>query len=87
MRRLDLQDTMLNTGMGGVLPELDDPTPLRHVLDVGYGTGGWLIQTALTYPMIEQLIGIDVSHSFIAHARSKAEQLGLVSFVLIQFVF
>jgi SAM-dependent methyltransferase len=48
MKRLEIQDTMLTTGMGGVLPELADPSQLRRVLDVGCGTGGWLL--ARLYP-------------------------------------
>ena len=34
-----VQDKMLTAEMGGVLPELSDPTQLRRVLDVGCGTG------------------------------------------------
>jgi len=77
MTRLDLQDKMVTSGMGGVLPELTDPTSLRRVLDVGCGTGGWLIETALTYPHIEKLVGADISSKLTAHARAQAEKLGL----------
>jgi tRNA G46 methylase TrmB len=56
--RLELQDKMLTLSMGGVLPELADPTRLRRVLDVGCGTGGWLIETAKQYPTIEKLVGV-----------------------------
>ena len=52
MKRLDIQDKMLNIQMGGVLPELADPTTLRRVLDVGCGTGYWLMETARAYPTI-----------------------------------
>jgi trans-aconitate methyltransferase len=56
MARQDIQDKMLTTGMGGVLPELAgrvDYSCLQRVLDVGCGTGGWLMETARTYPTIE----------------------------------
>lgn len=33
--RLTVQDHMVTAGMGGVLPELPDPTIFHHVLDVG----------------------------------------------------
>lgn len=73
MTRLEVQDKMVTTGMGGVLPELADPMSLRRVLDVGCGTGGWLIETALTYPTIEKLVGADISSKLTAHARAQAE--------------
>jgi len=73
MTRLDIQDRMLNTAMGGVLPELADPTLLRRVLDVGCGTGGWLRETARTYPSIERLVGADISAKMLDYARTKAE--------------
>lgn len=61
IHRLEIQDKMLTLASGGVLPELDDPTQLRHILDVGCGTGGWLMETARAYPAIETLVGVDVS--------------------------
>jgi ubiquinone/menaquinone biosynthesis C-methylase UbiE len=73
MTRLELQDKMLTTAMGGVLPEFRDHSFLRRVLDVGCGTGGWLIETALTYPTIEQLFGGDISAKILSCARAKAE--------------
>ena len=73
MRRLEVQDMLVTTGMGGVLPEIADPTSLRSVLDVGCGTGDWLIETAKTYPMIEQLFGGDISSKMLDYARIKAE--------------
>ena len=48
IKRLEIQDQMVTAGMGGVLPERADPTVLQRVLDVGCGTGGWLIETAQT---------------------------------------
>jgi ubiquinone/menaquinone biosynthesis C-methylase UbiE len=77
MTRLEIQDTMLTTGMGGVLPELADPSSLRRVLDVGCGTGGWLLETARQYPTIEKLVGADISNKMMAYAREKAKVGGL----------
>ena len=73
MIRLDLQDKMLNIGMGGVLPELADHSHLRRVLDVGCGTGNWLIETARTYPNIEKLVGVDISDKMLTFARAQAQ--------------
>src|SRR5579859_4380934 len=72
MRRLKIQDMLVTTGMGGVLSELPDPTSLRRVLDVGCGTGDWLIETAKTYPTIEILFGGDISGKMIEYARAQA---------------
>lgn len=76
MMRLEVQDRMVTGGMGGVLPELADLTGLRRVLDVGCGTGGWLIEMAQTYP-IEKLVGVDINGKVIAYARAQAESLAL----------
>jgi ubiquinone/menaquinone biosynthesis C-methylase UbiE len=59
--------------MGGVLPELADPTALRRVLDVGCGTGGWLMETARTYPSIKKLVGVDTDSKMVAYAQEEAE--------------
>jgi ubiquinone/menaquinone biosynthesis C-methylase UbiE len=71
--RLELQDKMMTTGMGGVLPELADPSLLRQVLDVGCGTGCWLMETARTYPTIGKLVGVDISSKVVRYARTQAE--------------
>ena len=73
LTRLKLQDQMLAEQMGGVLPEQSDPTRFRRVLDIACGTGGWLIETAKTYPGITQLFGIDVSGKMLNYARAQAE--------------
>jgi ubiquinone/menaquinone biosynthesis C-methylase UbiE len=73
MSRLEVQGKMLTKGMGGVLPELPDPTSLRHVLDVGCGTGDWLIELALTAPGIKRLVGVDVSLKIVEYARARAK--------------
>lgn len=71
--RLQLQDQMLTVGMGGALPEQPDPTVFQRVLDVGCGSGGWLIELAQTYPEITQLIGIDINERMVKYAREQAE--------------
>jgi ubiquinone/menaquinone biosynthesis C-methylase UbiE len=73
LTRLRLQDEMVTTGMGGVLPEQPDPASFQRVLDVGCGTGGWLIETAKTYPTITLLIGVDISSKILEYARTQAE--------------
>lgn len=63
---------MITAGMGGVLSGQVNLTHLKHLLDVGCGTGGWLIETAKTYPTIPQLTGVDISHKMIEYAREQA---------------
>jgi len=73
MTRLAVQDQFVTKGMGGVLPEQADPHLFERVLDVGCGTGGWLIETAQTYPGITKLVGIDVNSRMIKYAREQAK--------------
>ena len=72
MARLQKQDQLLTSYMGGVLAEQSDPASLRRVLDIGCGTGGWLLETARTYPDITLLIGVDISHHMVHFARAQA---------------
>ena len=71
--RLQIQDQMTTAGMGGVLPEQPDPTIFQRVIDVGCGTGSWLIEAAKTYPTMSLLVGIDVSSKMVEYARAQAE--------------
>lgn len=73
LNRLQIQDSMFTANMGGVLTEQPDPTVFSRVLDVGCGTGGWLIELAKTMPSSKRLVGVDVSHTFIEYARAQAE--------------
>lgn len=73
LARLQIQDHIVTASMGGVLPEQSDATLLRRVLDVGCGTGGWLIETAKTTPDISLLVGVDVSNRMLEYARRQAE--------------
>jgi SAM-dependent methyltransferase len=84
MARLDEQDKMVTAGMGGVLAEQEDPTSLRRVLDVGCGTGGWLLETAKHYPRIERLVGADISSKMMEYAREKAKAQSLEGRVAFQ---
>lgn len=43
------------------------------VLDVGCGAGGWLIETAKTYPHIKKLVGVDISDKMLAYPRVQAQ--------------
>ena len=71
--RLQIQDRLLTIGMGGVLPEQPNPARFQRVLDVGCGTGGWLIEAAKAYPTMSLLAGVDISARMIEYARALAE--------------
>ena len=71
--RLKVQDQMVNASMGGPLAEQPDPTIFRRILDVGCGTGGWLIEMAKLCPHATLLIGVDISERMISYARAEAE--------------
>ena len=71
--RVMIQDQLVTAGMGGVLPEQPDSTIFQRVLDVGCGTGGWLIEAARTYPAMSLLVGVDVSERMIEYAQAQAE--------------
>ena len=73
LTRLQIQDHLVTIGMGGVLPEQPDPARFQRVLDVGCGTGGWLIEAAKTYPTMKLLVGVDASLTFVESARAQAE--------------
>ncbi|HET8843607.1 MAG TPA: class I SAM-dependent methyltransferase, partial [Ktedonobacteraceae bacterium] len=75
--RLLIQDRLVTEGMGGVLPEQEEPSRFQRVLDVGCGTGGWLIQVAKTYPDVERLIGVDISGKMVEYARARARAEGV----------
>lgn len=72
LSRVAIQDQMITTSMGGVLPEQPDPTIFGRVLDVACGTGGWLIEAAKTYPTMSLLVGVDVSSRMVEYARAQA---------------
>ncbi len=76
LSRLRIQDHTLTVSMGGVLPELRDPGLFRRVIDVGCGSGTWVIDAARTYPNMS-LAGIDISARMIEYARSQAAEQGV----------
>jgi ubiquinone/menaquinone biosynthesis C-methylase UbiE len=75
VQRLQLQDHLLTTAMGGVLPEQPDTLRFKRVLDIGCGPGGWLIELARAYPDCEALIGVDISSRIVQYARAQQPQV------------
>ena len=77
LERLVYQDQMFTTIMGGPLADLPHPEHFQRILDVGCGTGGWLRETARTYPTISSLIGVDISKKMLDYARNQTLAQGL----------
>lgn len=77
LMRLRIQDEVLTNGIGGVLPEQADVEVFERVLDVGCGTGGWLIEAARRYPSMKWLVGVDRSSRMVGYARKQAELAGV----------
>lgn len=78
LSRLKVQDQMVNASMGGPLSEQPDPLVFQRILDVGCGTGGWLIEIARSCPTARMLVGVDISERMVAYARAEAaaQQVG-----------
>ncbi len=77
LNRIYIQDHMVTTAMGGVLPEQPERTVFRRVLDVGCGTGNWLIELARSTPTCTLLVGVDASRTYVEYAREQAEAAGV----------
>lgn len=71
--RLHIQDGLITRAMGGVLPEQQQPSRFQEILDIGCGTGDWLIELASTVPPPSLLVGIDVNKPMLAYAATQAE--------------
>jgi ubiquinone/menaquinone biosynthesis C-methylase UbiE len=76
LTRLTLQDQLLTTSMGGVFSEFPDPSIFLRVLDIGCGTGGWIIEAARKYPKMS-LVGVDISQRMVSYAQEQAEAQGV----------
>jgi len=71
LTRLTIQDHAITTAMGGVLPEQSNTTIFQRALDVGCGSGSWVIEAAQAYPAMS-LVGIDISQRMVDYARAQA---------------
>lgn len=72
MARLLNQERLMTQGMGGLFAERGgELSDIHALLDVGCGPGGWVLDTAFTYPDIE-VTGIDISKQMTEYARAHA---------------
>lgn len=71
--RLQIQDGIITSAMGGALAEQPQPSRFREILDIGCGTGGWLIELARAVSPLSLLVGIDINPTMLAYAASQAQ--------------
>jgi len=76
MARLIQQDMAMTRKMGGPLAEQADPSSFLEILDVGCGSGGWVLDVAFANPDAE-VAGIDISKTLIEYANARARSQGL----------
>src|SRR5260370_4493865 len=78
MVQLIKTDQLFTKAMGGLLPEQSEQAiaRLHHVLDIGYGPGGWVLEMAYAYPDMHAT-GIDISQGMITCANDLARANGL----------
>jgi ubiquinone/menaquinone biosynthesis C-methylase UbiE len=76
MARLINQERLLTRVMGGVFPKHFDLSHVSHILDIGCGPGGWVLDVAFENPKIN-VVGIDISQQMIEYARAHAEVQGM----------
>jgi ubiquinone/menaquinone biosynthesis C-methylase UbiE len=76
LNRLIIQERMVTEVMGGLLPEQPETASFERVLDVGCGTGGWLIDMARAHQETSLLIGVDISGKMVEYARQQATAQG-----------
>ena len=76
MARLINQERLLTRVMGGVFPEHFDLSHVSHILDIGCGPGGWVLDVAFENAKIN-VVGIDISEQMVEYARAHAEAQGM----------
>jgi ubiquinone/menaquinone biosynthesis C-methylase UbiE len=81
MARLINQERLLTQAMGGSLTGIPASATFYHVLDLGCGPGGWVLDVAFSFPEME-VTGVDISKTMIeyANARARSQQLFNTSF-------
>ncbi|MBA2395630.1 MAG: class I SAM-dependent methyltransferase [Ktedonobacteraceae bacterium] len=78
LARLINQDQLITRAMGGPLAEQSSETllTLHHILDLGCGPGGWVLDVAFAFPAVS-VEGIDISHAMVNYARARAVSQGI----------
>jgi ubiquinone/menaquinone biosynthesis C-methylase UbiE len=72
MARLIDQDRTITEAIGSLFPPELDLLPVRRLLDVACGPGGWARDVARQMPDVE-VTGLDISEQMIRYARAYAQ--------------
>ncbi len=76
MAHIIFQDRNFTRILGGLFPEGATLTDGQRIIDIGCGTGGWLLDVAHQYQHVEA-IGIDISKMMVEYANVAARSQGL----------
>ncbi len=77
----DQLDKLLSSALEEVL-QFADPMPGEKVLDIGCGTGASVLRLAKTVGVNGEVTGVDISAPLLDRARTRAEGLSQVKFML-----
>lgn len=69
--RLLRQSRLATKHLGGLFPQGVELGPVRRLLDIGCGPGGWALDVAQQYPQ-KDVVGIDIEATLIEAARRYA---------------
>jgi ubiquinone/menaquinone biosynthesis C-methylase UbiE len=76
--RLLMQDRVVTKEMGSLFPATLDLSATHLVADLACGPGGWAIEVARTYPLLE-VEGVDISEKMIRYAQAQARTGGVAN--------
>ena len=76
MARLINLDRIATASLGGPLNGLPPLPENAHLLDLGCGPGGWVLDVAFMHHDFE-VCGVDISHSMVDYANARAQSQGL----------
>lgn len=69
--RLQIEDSLFTSAMGGPLSEQAEPGTWKVVLDIGCGIGDWAAEVGTRYPGLA-VTAIDINRDLIESARTRA---------------
>jgi SAM-dependent methyltransferase len=83
LSRLDHQAGLVSQAIGH-LPYALRGRPFQKILDLGCGSGRWVLDMAYHYPDAE-IIGVDISTTLVEYARARAKTMNRQNVKFIQF--
>lgn len=83
LARLDHQAGLVIDAIGHLPPALRGK-PFQNILDLGCGSGRWVLDMAYHYPDAE-IIGVDISSTLVEYARARAKTMNRYNVKFISF--